>query len=418
MRVLVIGGGGREHALAWRLSQSNSVRKVYCAPGNGGTWTCAENVPAKPEDAVRLSRELHIDLVVVGPEGPLIQGLADRLRAEGIAVFGPGAGAARLEGSKAFAKALMAKAGIPTAEFQSFDDPAAAREYVSQAYARGTKLVVKASGEAFGKGAIVTDTEAEALQAVEDMMVRRVLGDAGATVVIEERMEGPEMSLFSLRSANQGFLTPAVRDYKRALDGGRGPNTGGMGARTLHGVYEPGTLEDLHEVFCDRAAEALKAEGHPFVGLLYAGLMLTAHGARCLEYNCRFGDPETQVLVRIGDDDWGEMLYGLATGKPISPPTWEPMRHVVAITVASKGYPGEIRKGLPISGLEHAALLDEVMVFHAGTVREDGKLLTNGGRVLSVTAAGDTLEQARHRAYEAVELIRFEDMHYRRDIAV
>jgi phosphoribosylamine--glycine ligase len=420
MRVLVVGGGAREHALAWRLSISPSVRKVFCCPGNPGTARCAENLPQADFDGIDgYCSELGIDLVVIGPESPLIQGLATFLRAKGRTVYGPEKGAAAIEGNKAMAKELMREAGIPTAAFRTFTDANAAREYAAAAYAAGRKLVVKASGEAMGKGAIVTSTLDGALAAIDECMVKRSFGESGDTIVIEDKVEGHELSLFSLRGLGGAFLAPAVQDHKPAFDGDKGPNTGGMGARTVIGELTQQELDELGATFCDRAAEALAMRGEPYVGTLYAGLMMTPDGPRCLEYNCRFGDPEVQVQVRLGDDDWGELLFGLAMGRSDLPaPRWAPDTHCVAISLASGGYPESYTKGLPISGIEHAELLDDVVVFHAGTREEAGALVTNGGRVLTVTATGRTLEEARTKAYEAAALIRFEGIHYRTDIGL
>ncbi len=415
----MVGGGGREHALCWKLSIAPSVRKVFCVPGNPGTAQCAENLPHADFDGISdYCRELGIDLVVIGPEGPLIAGLADHLRGQGVAVFGPSAAAAEVEGSKAFSKRLMREHDIPTASFESFTDAAKARAYAEAQYAAGRKLVVKADGEAFGKGAVVTSTLEEALAAIHEMMVDRAFGEAGETVVIEERLSGAEVSIFSLRGEGGGVLLPPIQDYKRACDGDEGPNTGGMGARTLVGEIDDGTLRDWGKEFCDAAAVALAAEGRLFVGSLFAGLIRTADGPKCLEYNCRFGDPETQTLVRLDDRDWGSLLYALAIGNAPPSPDMLSQSHCIAITLASGGYPGMYEKGKPISGLEHCAMLDDVIIFHAGTAMQDGRLVTAAGRVLTVSATGSSLAHARSRAYEAVRLISFEGMNYRRDIGL
>lgn len=408
MRVLVVGSGGREHALCWRLSLSPTVTKLFCLPGNPGTAACADNIAGDPLAA---ARDQRIDLVVVGPEQPLIEGLADQLRAAGIAAFGPGVAGARLEADKAYAKAEMRRMRVPTADFHVCADLPEAKAIAHAMFGEGKKVVVKASGQALGKGVAVCDTVEEANEAIEDCLVRKAFGQSGETIVIEERLHGEELSLFSLRSGGQGIALPPIRDYKRVGDGGTGPNTGGMGARTLHGVYSPERVTDWHDLFCNRIGDDLK-----YTGTLFAGLMVTPEGPMCLEYNCRFGDPETQALARVVDADWAPLLYGLARNEPIAPPPPGVPVHCVAITLASGGYPGGYNKGLVISGLEHAAMVEGVTVFHAGTRSEEGGLVTNGGRVLTVTATGPDLEIARGRAYEAATLISFQGKHYRSDI--
>lgn len=415
MRVLLIGGGGREHALAWRLSQSPTVTKLFACPGNPGIGLLAELLPDTDNRGIAgYCREKGIDMVLVGPEAPLVAGLADLLIAEGFPVYGPTEAAAQLEGSKAYAKDLMHNAHIPTAAYETFTDPQEANDFAATLYAEGKKVVVKASGEALGKGVVVTDTFAEAKEAINQMLVQHSHGAAGETIVVEERLEGEEISLLSLRSQRQAFVCPLIRDYKRAGDGDSGSNTGGMGAQTLIGEYTSAQIQGWYQMFCDHAAELLES---PFVGTLFAGLMVTPEGPKCLEYNCRFGDPETQVLTRLGEFDWGQLLYNLATDTETPPPAWRDDLHCVAITLASAGYPGAYAKDMPISGLEHAAMVEGVIVFQAGTRNDAGRLVTAGGRVLTVTATGSSLDEACRKAYEAVRLISFEGMQYRTDIA-
>lgn len=415
--VLVIGGGGREDALCWKLAGDSSKLRVFCAPGNAGTARHATNLPIAAEDVGALAawavRE-RPDLTVVGPEAPLCAGLADRLEDAGLAVFGPRRVAAELEGSKVFAKDVMRAAGVPTADAERFTDANAARAYIRAA---NGPLVVKADGLAAGKGVTVCATAGEAEAAVREAMEDRAFGDAGAAVLIEERLEGEEASILALVDGERIVLLSSSQDHKRIFDGDQGPNTGGMGAYSPAPVAPDSMRGELERtVFAPVIAE-LRRRGIPFRGVLYAGLMMTAQGPKVLEFNVRFGDPETQALLPRWDGDLLPALEACAAGR-LTPDLvrWKP-ETCVCIVLAAGGYPGKIRCGDPIHGLDDAATLPGVQVFHAGTRAKDGAVETSGGRVLGVTALGRDFAGARARAYAAVDRIRFEGMQYRRDIA-
>ena len=421
MRVLVVGSGGREHALAWKIARSPRVREVLAAPGSDGMADCARCLPgvraSDLDGVVVAARGEGVDLVVVGPEDPLAAGLADRLRAAGVAVFGPSARAARLEASKAFAKAFMARHGIPTAPFAVFDELAAARAHVRE---RGGPCVVKADGLAAGKGVAVCDGPAEALAALDEMMGERRFGAAGARVVIEERLEGEEVSYYAVSDGERVASLAAAQDHKRALDGDRGENTGGMGACSPAPVLGEAVEKRVLEEIVHPAIRGMAAEGHPYTGVLFVGLMIDAAGApRVVEFNVRFGDPETQALVLRMEGDLVPLLEGAARGR-LDPAAaslgWGDA--AVCVVLASGGYPRAYQTGKPISGLEELAGQPDLVVFHAGTRRRaDGVFETAGGRVLGVTARGASVAQARERAYAAAERIRFEGRHLRHDIA-
>ena len=416
MRVLVVGAGGREHALAWKISRSPLVRELYAAPGNPGIAQVAELVPLGAEDVdglARWAREKQIDLVVVGPEAPLVKGLADRIAREGIPVFGPSAGAAEVEGSKAFAKDVMRAAGIPTAEAGTFDavDPA-----LAWARARGGRVVVKADGLAAGKGVVVCGDVAEAEAALRAMLVERVHGGAGARVVVEERLEGPEASCIAFVDGERVRLLAAAQDHKRIFDGDRGPNTGGMGAFSPTPTVTPEVSAMVERDVLLPAVRELARRGRPFRGALYAGLMLTPAGPRVLEFNARLGDPETQpILLRMASDVVPALL-GVARGDLSGVDVTFDRRAAVGVVLAADGYPAKPRTGDPIDGLD-GPWPEGVQVFHAGTARaQDGRVVTSGGRVLTVCALGDALDDAARRAYDAVARIRFRGMQYRKDI--
>ena len=418
MKVLLVGGGGREHALAWKIARSPLVEHLWAAPGNPGIAKHARCLDLAMDDAEGLAgfaRAHDVDLVVVGPEMPLVAGLADRPRERGLAVFGPGARAAAIEGSKAFAKDLMARHGIPTARFATFTDPAAARHYCREL---GSPLVVKTDGLAAGKGAIVCRTLAEADAAIAQCLERREFGAAGDTVVIEEFMVGEEASFFALSSGTSVLPLAAAQDHKTVFDDDRGPNTGGMGAYTPVALIDARMQARVMAEIVEPTLRALAAEGAPYQGVLYAGLMLTKEGPRVVEFNCRFGDPECQPIVMAMDDDLVPLLAAVARGEtlPRPRPSSTQGRAAVCVTVASAGYPGTYATGQEITGLVDASALPGVEVFHAGTARRDGRLVTAGGRVLGVTAVADDLPAAIARAYEGVRCIRFEGMHYRTDI--
>jgi phosphoribosylamine--glycine ligase len=414
VRVLLVGGGGREHALAWKLAQSPQLEALYAAPGNPGIARHARCVPiavAAQAELVAFAERERIDFTLVGPEAPLVAGLADRFAERGLLALGPSGPAARLEGSKAFAKALMARYGIPTGRFETFDDREAAMGY---AKAQGGPLVVKADGLAAGKGVIVCPTVDEALAATGQLM-GGAFGSAGRRIVIEEFLEGEEVSFFGLSNGSEVVALGAAQDHKTVFDGDRGPNTGGMGAYSPVSRFAAAERQVMESIVAPTIT-ALAKEGTPYRGVLFCGLMLTRSGPRVLEYNCRFGDPECQVLMARLDEDLLPLLYAAARGEPFPEPVALRPDAAVCVVVASGGYPGEHRTGLTIHGLADAERLEHVQVFQAGTVERDGTLVSAGGRVLGVTARGVELRGARDRAYDAITKIHFQGMHYRRDI--
>ncbi len=420
MRVLVVGSGGREHALAWKISRSPGVERVLAAPGSDGMAALAEchpEVPAEDVPAqVALARHERADLVVVGPEAPLAAGLVDRLREAGIAAFGPTAAAAQLESSKAFARRFMQRHAIPSAAFAVFEDLEAARRHVR---ALGVPCVVKADGLAAGKGVAVCDDPAQAERALVEAMAQRRFGAAGARVVIEERLFGEELSYYAVTDGERIATLAAASDHKRAQDGDRGENTGGMGACSPAPILSEAVEKRVQEEVVHPAIRGMAAEGMPYTGVLYAGLMIDRSGApRVVEFNVRFGDPETQALVVRMDGDLVPLLDGAARGRldRVAPLGWQDA--AVCVVIAAGGYPRAFERGQPISGLEAAESLDGVVVFHAGTRRRTGGGFESaGGRVLGVTARGATLGEARRRAYAACDRIHFDSMHLRRDIA-
>ena len=418
MNILVLGGGGREHAISWALAKSPRCTELYVAPGNGGTANIARNVKdlnAEDAQAVLAFAQAHnIELVVIGPEAPLVAGVADVLREAGIPVFGPDAQGAQLEGSKTYSKRFMDANGIPTARYQSFTDAASARAYCEEL---GAPLVVKADGLAAGKGVVVAETLDMALDAVEACFDGS-FGDAGQTVVVEEMLTGPECSLLAFVSNGKAFCMAPAQDHKRAYDGDLGPNTGGIG------VYSPVpivTEEEMATMVSIMEQSAAATAKDPFEndyrGCLYGGFMLTPEGPKVLELNARFGDPETQVVLPRLEGDLVNIMLAVAEGRPEDIVLSWSDKWAVSVVLASEGYPGSYEKGKVILGLEEAQDLDGVIVFHAGTaLNPDGELITAGGRVLNVVALGDTFEEARNRAYEACELIKFEGVQYRSDI--
>jgi len=416
MRILVVGSGGREHALAWKISRSPLVRALYAAPGNPGISRVAELVALDPRDVdgvARWARENRIDLVVVGPEAPLVAGLADRVAAAGIPVFGPSAAAAEIEGSKAFAKDVMRAAGIPTADYEAFTELAPA---VAYARARGGRVAVKADGLAAGKGVVVCGDPGEAEEALRAMLVGGIHGAAGKKVVVEERLEGPEASCIAFTDGERVRMLAAAQDHKRVFDGDRGPNTGGMGAFSPTPNVGPEALAEVERTIVLPAIRELARRGRPFRGALYAGLMLTAKGPRVIEYNARLGDPETQpILMRLRNDVVPALLAaakGDLSGVSLD---FDP-RAAVGVVLAAEGYPGKVASGDAIEGADDP-FPDDVQVFHAGTARDaTGRVVTSGGRVLTVCALGDGLAGAARRAYEAVAKVRFRGMQLRRDI--
>lgn len=418
MRILIIGSGGREHAIAWALHNSETPTTLFIAPGNGGTQAVGTNVALNAADAqavLSFVEKEAIELVVIGPEQPLVDGLADELRAAGTPVVGPSAAAARLEGSKAFSKAFMERHGVPTAAFRTFEkgEMEAALAFVRE---EGAPIVVKASGLAAGKGAIVCETLDDAESAVRDLMGEELLGEAGSTLVIESFMEGEEASLFVLTDGSAFILLPTAQDHKRIGEGDTGPNTGGMGAYAPAPVMTEARIEEAVEQVVLPTLEGMADEGHPYQGILYVGLMITQDGPKVVEYNCRLGDPETQVVLPMLDCDVAALFMALATGDLASVDVGMHEGASACVVMASAGYPGSYEKGKVISGLEEASGLPETQVFHAGTQQEGSSAATSGGRVLAVSARGDSLREALDRAYAGVDAIEFDGATWRRDI--
>jgi phosphoribosylamine---glycine ligase len=417
MRILVVGSGGREHALCWSIAASPLCDKLYCAPGNAGIAEEAECVPIAADNIDRLvafAVEQKIDFVVVGPEAPLVLGLVDWLEAVGIKAFGPSAAAAALEGSKGFMKDLCARHDIPTAAYARFTEPELAKAYVAS---RGLPIVVKADGLAAGKGVVIAETLDQAIEAIDRMMSDKVFGAAGAELVIEEFLEGEELSFFALVDGETALPLASAQDHKRAGDGDTGPNTGGMGAYSPAPAANSVLEAEIMGGIIQPTVSAMAAEGRPFKGVLYAGLMLTHSGPKLLEYNVRFGDPECQVLcLRLMSDLLPALIASAEGALARFHLRWQP-KAALTVVMAAKGYPGDYRKGTEIRGLENASEIAGAKVFHAGTRRsEDGRLLADGGRVLGVSALGATVAEARERAYRAVDLIDWPEGFCRRDI--
>ena len=419
MRILLIGGGGREHALAWKLVQSPNVEKLYVAPGNPGMallqkCECINLNVDDLEGVADYAEEKSIDLTVVGPEAPLVAGLADVFKRRGLPVFGPSKAAAQLEGSKAFSKELMAKYNIPTAFFKICEDIEAAKAYVEE---KGAPIVVKADGLAAGKGVVVAMTKQDALDAIDEMMGDHKFGAAGARVVLEEYMEGEEASLLAFTDGKTVVPMIAAQDHKRVFDGDEGPNTGGMGTYAPAPVMTDILRLKATELVLKPVVAAMAKEGTPYQGCLYAGLMIKGDSVKVVEFNCRFGDPETQVVLPLLDGDLAEIMLACATGTLDKVEVAWHDKAAVCVVMASGGYPESYEKGKEITGLAAAEEDKDVVVFHAGTKEADGKIVTSGGRVLGVTAVDASIKAARDRAYAAVEKIAFEKNFYRKDIA-
>ncbi len=416
MNILVIGSGGREHAICWKLRQSPMVDKLYCAPGNGGIAEVATCVDIGARDitgVIRFAKGNAIDLTFVAPDDPLADGMVDALEAAGCPAFGPTAAAARIEASKTFAKGIMEKYDIPTAKSRSFTTAEEARAYILE---QGAPIVVKADGLALGKGVFVCSTVEEALSAVDAVMVRNEFGKAGSTLVVEEYIEGPEVSLLCFTDGKHVSVMPPAQDHKRVFDGDRGPNTGGMGAFAPTPKFSQEQIDWATEHVLLKAVRGMEAEGCPFSGILYAGLMLTKDGIKVLEFNARFGDPETQVILPLLHTDLLEIILAIRGQRlDCQPVRWSKSAAAVVV-LASGGYPANYQKGYPISGLEEAAAQPGVTLFHSGTKREGEALVTNGGRVLGVTATADALDKAISLAYDAVERLSFTGCQYRHDI--
>ena len=419
MKVLVVGGGGREHALAWKIAQSQEVHRVYCAPGNAGTahLSKAVNVPIQPEDLPgleQLVRVENIDLTVVGPEIPLELGLVDRFVNLDYPVFGPTRRAARLETSKSFCKQVCRKYGIPSANFAVYHDPDSAHRYLREHPGR---IVVKASGLAAGKGVILCDDTAQALKAVDDIMERRLFGNAGKEIIIEEFLEGEEASVLFFTDGTNIYPLETAQDHKAVFDGDKGPNTGGMGAYSPAPVITDALQETLEREVLVPIVHAMNREGCPYRGVLYAGIMVTPKGPKVLEFNARFGDPETQPILMRLKSDLVPVMQAIIAGKLDTVELAWDTRAALCVVMASGGYPDQYEKGKTIRGLDAVAHLDDACVFHAGTtLARDGSVVTSGGRVLGVTALGDTIAAAQKRAYQIVHQISFEGAHYRTDI--
>ena len=418
MKVLLIGGGGREHALAWRLAASARVTQLFVAPGNPGTAQLADNVALAVNDfdgIEKFVKKNGVQFVVIGPEDPLAGGLTDRLQAAGVKVFGPSKEAAQIEGDKWFAKEIMRQQSIPTAEARSFTDAGAAEEFVR---IRDEPCVIKAAGLAKGKGVTICSRTSDALETIDRIMRKKEFGGAGSRIVIEEILHGPECSILAFVDRRNIYVMESAQDHKPIDDGDTGPMTGGMGAYTPTPVVTDALLSQIEREILVPTVDGLIREGIEYRGVLYAGLMLTSNGPRVLEFNCRFGDPETQPLMMRLQSDLLEVMLAVAEGRLDEVELkWDP-RPALSVVATSKGYPGKYSRGVPISGIEKADALPDVKIFHSGTKFASDKksVLTDGGRVLSVTALGKTIAEAQHRAYEAMKLIHFEGMHYRRDI--
>ncbi|WP_020675351.1 phosphoribosylamine--glycine ligase [Geopsychrobacter electrodiphilus] len=416
MKILVVGGGGREHALCWKIGQSPLVDTLYCAPGNPGIAELAEcvHIGADEIDALLdFALAEKIDLTVVGPEVPLTMGIVDRFQAAGLDIFGPNQAAAQIEGSKGFSKDLMARHHIPTAAYQSFTDRDQAVAYIKQ---QGAPIVVKADGLAAGKGVIVAMTKSEAIAGIDDIMLDKVFGTAGSSVVIEEFMEGEEASFFAFTDGKNILPLASSQDHKRVFDEDEGPNTGGMGAYSPAPVVTPQLHDEIVATIVKPTIDGMADDGHPYVGILYVGLMIKDGKPRVVEYNARFGDPEAQPLLMRMKSDIVPVLQACARGNlAASSIEWHD-KAAVCVVMASGGYPAGFEKGLPISGLEDAAQINGLMVFHAGTTLKDGAVVNNGGRVLGVTGLGDTVASAINRAYQGVAKISWKNVHFRKDI--
>ncbi len=420
MKIAIIGSGGREHALAWKLQQSPKVEKLLCLPGNPGTAGVATNVAVTIENhdaIIDILKQYKIDLAVIGPEAPLVDGLADKVREAGIRCFGPGQQAAMIEGSKAFSKEFMKRHGIPTADFRTFS-----REQLYDAIRYLDELpmpvVIKASGLAAGKGVLICSERDEAREVTRSMLQGDAFKEAGATIVIEEFLEGEEVSVFALCDGSRFVTLMPAQDHKKILDGDKGKNTGGMGAYAPAPIATDEILQTARKNVLVPTVQGMRDEGYPFIGCLYAGLILTASGIKVLEYNCRFGDPEAQVVLPLIDDDLAEILYACAGGELKQDSIRFHEASAVCVVMASGGYPDTYKTGLKIGGLQNIKEEDGVVVFHAGTKREGDSILTAGGRVLGVTAIGykDDLQETIRSAYRAVEKITFDGAYYRSDI--
>lgn len=417
-KVLIVGSGGREHALTWKLAQSPQVSKIYAAPGNPGTALVAENVDIGFTDAgslLEFAKKNSIDLTVIGQEAASDAGVADAFQAAGLTIFGPTQSATRIESSKAFSKDLMIAQHIPTAQYQTFENHEKALDYIKN---KVFPLVIKASGLAEGKGAVVCETVEQAAKTIDEMMVQKVFKSAGNSIVIEDFLTGQEVSTHALCDGSNAILFPASQDHKQVFDGDKGPNTGGMGVIAPVTWVNENHMKAVHETIVIPALAGLSEQGAPFSGCLYPGLMINGESINVIEFNARFGDPEAEVYVRLLDSDLFEILDSCARGRlDPSKVSWKP-GYAVSVALCSGGYPGKYEKGLPITGLEQADKLEDVAVFHAGTSVDGEEYKTAGGRVLHVTATGNSIDEARTKAYAAVDLINFPGKHFRSDIGL
>ena len=420
MRILVIGSGGREHALVWKLARSPHTTEIYCAPGNAGIGKVATLLPADVNDPVvlaSLAESIRADLTVIGPEAPLVAGVADAYQARGLRMLGPSSAAARLEGSKIFTKEFTSRHSIPTARFAACDTPEMARQQLKNRF--HFPVVVKADGLAAGKGVRIAADQAEFEAAINEMMIERVFGKAGSRLLLEECLVGREASVMIFTDGRDYQMIVPAQDHKRVFDGDRGPNTGGMGSFSTPDLIDDSTLAQIASEIIEPTLEGMAAEGNPFIGILYAGLMLTGEGPKLIEFNARLGDPETQAVLLRLESDLVEICEAVIDNRVGSTSIEWSADSSVCLVAASGGYPGELEKGKPISGLDDAVAVEGVVVFHSGTGRnEQGSFITSGGRVLGVTARADTLQKARTKAYNAMSRIKFEGMHYRTDIAL
>ena len=416
MDILIIGSGGREHTLAWKLAQSKLVNKIYAVPGNPGMEDVATCVSGSVEDnafLVNFAKENNIDMVVVGPEVPLTNGIVDDMEKVGIPSFGPKKLAAQLEGSKSFSKDIMKKYGIPTAKYEVFTEADKAKAYIEQ---EGAPIVIKADGLAAGKGVIVAETKQQALDAIDEIMCDKAFGSAGNSVVIEEFMAGEEASVLAFTDGKTIIPMIPSQDHKRAHDGDKGPNTGGMGTYAPAPVVTEDLMETIKSTILEPTIQAMAKEGHPYKGCLYAGLMITSEGPKVVEFNARFGDPETQVVLPLLDSDLGEIMLACINGTLADCDIKWSDKAAVCVVMSAGGYPAKYRKGDEILGLENAAQ-NNILVFHAGTAKQDTKIVTNGGRVLGVVALGDDIKSAVDTVYKGIKTIDFKDVYYRKDIA-
>ncbi|MFH1856183.1 MAG: phosphoribosylamine--glycine ligase [Candidatus Omnitrophota bacterium] len=416
MKILIIGSGGREHALAWKIASSEKAKKIFILSGNGGTGAVGENLSLGDDSVDKIadfvSKE-NIDLTVVGPEAPLVAGITDEMQRRNLKIFGPSQKAAMLEGSKVFAKEVMAEYGIPTADFEIFDNADKAIHFIEK---KNFQVVIKADGLAAGKGVVVCDTKKEAIEAIEEIMLKKKFGSAGSRVVIEEKLSGQEASILALCDGENVTVLAPSQDHKQIYDGDKGPNTGGMGAYSPTPVVNKEVFDYTVNNIIKKTVSGMRKKGIPYKGILYAGIMITSQGPKTLEFNVRFGDPETQAILPRMKSDLVDLILassdGNLGGKEIE---WE-NKSCVCVVMAAKGYPGSYEKGREITGIKEAEKLKDVFVFHAGTKNEKGKIITSGGRVMGVSALGENTKSAIARAYEGVSKIKFDGMYFRKDI--